>query len=129
MPDDFGTLAALAEHQSVGVILRPVVEKELVHYDILYCLDRAGLLDPLVFQGGTSLRLCYGSKRLREALDCVVGKDFDIEALAAMKSCIEAHLTDRYGLEVQVQEPEQQDEEERSIHVITWQISVMTAPG
>ena len=38
--------------------MRAVIQKELLHYDILYCLEQAGLLSGLVFQGGTSLRLC-----------------------------------------------------------------------
>ncbi len=38
--------------------MRPVIEKELLHYDILYALDEARVLDNLVFQGGTSQRLC-----------------------------------------------------------------------
>ena len=41
--------------------MRPVVEKELLHYDILFSLEREDLLDQLTFQGGTSLRLCYGA--------------------------------------------------------------------
>jgi predicted nucleotidyltransferase component of viral defense system len=39
--------------------LRPVIEKELLHYDILFALDQKNLLDQLIFQGGTALRLCY----------------------------------------------------------------------
>ena len=52
---------------------RPVIQKELLHYDILFCLKQSGLLDGLVFQGGTSLRLCYGSNRYSEDLDFVGG--------------------------------------------------------
>ncbi|MFT5278303.1 MAG: hypothetical protein ACI8VI_001948 [Granulosicoccus sp.] len=32
--------------------MRAIIEKELMHYDILFCLDKAGLLDGLVCQGG-----------------------------------------------------------------------------
>lgn len=56
--------------------MRAVVEKELLHYDLLFVLDRGGLLDNLTFQGGTALRLCYGSSRLSEDLDFLGGKDF-----------------------------------------------------
>lgn len=49
--------------------MRPVIEKELLHYDILYALDEAWVLDNLVFQGGTSLRLCRESNRYSEYLD------------------------------------------------------------
>ena len=34
---------------------RPVIQKELLHYDILFYLKQSGLLNDLVFQGGTSL--------------------------------------------------------------------------
>jgi hypothetical protein len=46
--------------------MRPVIEKELLYYDILFALDNENLLDKLTFQGGTSLRLCYGSPRFSE---------------------------------------------------------------
>ena len=36
--------------------LRPVVKKELLHYEILNALDDDSLLKNLIFQGGTSLR-------------------------------------------------------------------------
>ena len=48
---------------------RPVIQKELLHYDILFYLKQSGLLNGLVFQGGTSLRLCYGSARYSEDLE------------------------------------------------------------
>ena len=31
--------------------MRPAIAKELLHYDILFCLDKEGLLDKLTFQG------------------------------------------------------------------------------
>jgi len=37
--------------------MRPVVEKELLHYKIFQALDAEGLLKNLLFRGGTSLRL------------------------------------------------------------------------
>ncbi len=56
MPDDFGTLAALAERQGVGAALRPVVEKELF-YTIRIGLEAVnvsfcawGITEPKVIQ-------------------------------------------------------------------------------
>ncbi len=49
--------------------LRAVVEKELLHHDIIREMSVAGLLDTLTFIGGTCLRACYGSNRLSEDLD------------------------------------------------------------
>lgn len=72
--------------------MRPVIEKELLHYDILYSLSRAGLLDHLTFQGGTSLRLCYGAPRFSEDLDFTGGKDFDYENLTELKNCVLDYL-------------------------------------
>ena len=56
--------------------LRPVLLKELLHYDILLCLDQSGFLATLTFHGGTALRLCYGAPRFSEDLDFAAGPDF-----------------------------------------------------
>lgn len=50
--------------------MRPVIEKELLHYDILYALDEARVLDNLVFQGGTSQRLCENQIDIVNILIC-----------------------------------------------------------
>jgi len=44
--------------------LPDVVEKEILHHDILTVLQNRGAMQRLTFIGGTSLRLCYGSNRL-----------------------------------------------------------------
>ena len=46
--------------------LRVVVEKELLHHDIMRVLSDCGMLERLCFIGGTCLRACYGSNRLSE---------------------------------------------------------------
>lgn len=82
--------------------MRPVIEKELLHYDILFALDRAGLLDQLTFQGGTALRLCYGADRFSEDLDFVGGADFASMQLMELKTCLEDYLSARYGLLISI---------------------------
>ena len=60
---DYKAMAAgivLAGGEGMGNLL-PVVEKELLHYRILDAMMREGFFSSLVFQGGTSLRLCHGS--------------------------------------------------------------------
>jgi predicted nucleotidyltransferase component of viral defense system len=64
-----------------------------------------GLLEGLVFQGGTSLRLCYGGNRFSENLDFAGGVDFTSRKLVDMKECIQDYLAARYSLEVSVKEP------------------------
>lgn len=110
--------------------MRAVVEKELLHYDILYALEQAGLLDSLVFQGGTSLRLCYGGNRFSEDLDFAGGYDFSSSQLAEMKACIETYIGNRYGLEVTVKEPNELKAEPTyaELRIEKWQIAVVTAP-
>ena len=56
--------------------LRIVVEKELLHHDILRVLNQNHLLTNLTFIGGTCLRTCYGGIRLSEDLDFTGGKVF-----------------------------------------------------
>ncbi|EHW7084023.1 nucleotidyl transferase AbiEii/AbiGii toxin family protein [Salmonella enterica] len=127
---EFDALIEEAIRQGDLANLRPVVEKELLHYDILFCLSEAGLLKSLTFQGGTSLRLCYGSNRFSEDLDFAGGPDFCSADLAQMKDCIEDYLGKRYGLEVTVKEPNElrAEPEYAEVKVDKWQISVTTAP-
>jgi predicted nucleotidyltransferase component of viral defense system len=48
--------------------------KEALHLHLLSALSEAGVLERVVFQGGTALRLCYGGERYSEDLDFVCGK-------------------------------------------------------
>jgi len=50
---------AVRNHPELS-ILRPVVEKELLHHDILREMSDSGVLSSLTFIGGTCLRACYG---------------------------------------------------------------------
>lgn len=54
---NFNELVKLAMAEQGHQNMRPVIEKELLHADILFALDHESLLDGLTFQGGTSLRL------------------------------------------------------------------------
>jgi predicted nucleotidyltransferase component of viral defense system len=58
---------AAVQNQQTLATLRPVVEKELLHHDVLRELSSAGLLAGLTFMGGTCLRACYGASRLLQA--------------------------------------------------------------
>lgn len=111
--------------------MRAVIEKELLHYDILFALEKGGFLDTLVFQGGTSLRLCHGANRFSEDLDFAGGKDFSSSILVDMKLCIEKYVGSRYGLEVTVKEPSTLRENDKyaELNIDKWQIAVVTAPN
>jgi predicted nucleotidyltransferase component of viral defense system len=103
--------------------LRPVVEKELLHHDILRELAQAGLLAGLTFIGGACLRACYGSERLSEVLDFTGGGNFQRHDLAALARVLEERLLIRYGLPVRVSEPVK-----TSGNVSTWKITIETRP-
>ncbi len=110
--------------------MRPVIEKELLHYDILFALDQEKLLDKITFQGGTALRLCYGGQRFSEDLDFAGGNDFKSSDLMQMKQCIESYIHARYGLEVSVKEPKDmmENNDRQGVKVNKWQIRIITAP-
>ena len=132
VPDkaDFEELVNRAMAVPGRVNMRPVVQKELLHYDILFCLDEEGLLDQLTFQGGTALRLCYGSSRFSEDLDFAGGIEFTNKDLQRIRACIEKYIQPRYGLEVEVKEPRElkNDENNSGLNISKWQVSVTTAP-
>lgn len=122
----FDELVELAMQQPGRANMRPVVEKELLHYEILHALDKANLLRHLTFQGGTSLRLCHGSSRFSEDLDFAGGRNFNAAGMAEIKNCIKKQIGDHYGLKVAVKEPD--DMPFNVVKVDTWQVSVETAP-
>lgn len=130
MPEDFNELVDAAMQQPGRAAMRPVVEKEILHYDIFYALDAAGLLKELVFQGDTSLRLCRGSNRFSEDLDFAGGQDFTSKKMEAIKACIEKHLGTRYGLSIEVKEPKEMATlpDYENVRVDKWQVSVETSP-
>lgn len=105
-------------------MLRPVVEKELLHHDILREMSEAGLLAGLTFIGGTCLRACYGSARLSEDLDFTGGDNFSRDDLVGLARVLEERLQTRYGLQVSVSEPVR-----TSGKVSTWKLSIVTRPG
>jgi predicted nucleotidyltransferase component of viral defense system len=110
--------------QASLTLLRPVVEKELLHHDILREMSGAGLLAGLTFIGGTCLRACYGSARLSEDLDFTGGSDFQRSDLSALACVLTDRLQTRYGLPVSVSEPVKTGRK-----VSTWKLTVETRPG
>jgi len=110
---------------------RPILEKEVLHYDILSALSHEGLLDGLVFQGGTSLRLCYGGLRYSEDLDFAGDRDFVSTEVLAIKEAVEDYIGKRYNLAVAVKYPKEmrQQPDYENVQVDKWQVSIETQPG
>lgn len=104
--------------------LQAVVEKELLHHDILREMSRAGLLASLTFIGGTCLRACYGSSRLSEDLDFTGGAGFSRSSLTALAQVLVERLQRKYDLGVEVSEPTRE-----TGNVDTWGLKVHTYPG
>ena len=107
--------------------LGPVVEKEILHYDILHGLQKGGYLDGLVFIGGTALRLCHGARRFSEDLDFDGGAGFTIAQMLGLESYLQGYLSNRYG-QATVSPPKRLIEDGDQA-VATWRISIVTKPG
>jgi hypothetical protein len=127
---DFSELVDLAMAHPGLAALRPVVEKELLHYEIFHALDAEGLLKDLVFQGGTSLRLCRGSDRFSEDLDFAGGVNFSSESMQKIKECIEKRIGERFGLQVSVNNKPAKVGADgiKHVRVDKWWISIQTSP-
>ena len=103
--------------------LRPVIEKEILHYDILHELNDSGILKDLTFIGGTCLRSCYGSQRLSEDLDFTGGFDFNKDNLASFPKLLKQRILKKYGFAADVSIPQKE-----SGNVSTWKIKIITRP-
>lgn len=107
-----------------------VIQKELLHYDVLACMARSGFLSNLVFQGGTALRLCHGAPCYSEDLEFATAPGFGVEALATFKARIESRMAQRYGLPARLKAPKIRHLETQGAQVAVhrWQLVVNTAP-
>ncbi len=103
--------------------LRTVIEKELLHHDILRVMNGAGFLKNLTFMGGTCLRDCHGSPRLSEDLDFTGGFDFSKNDMSELGSVIQKSIGEKYELPVTVTEPTKE-----SGNTETWKIKIITRP-
>jgi len=109
----------LKQHPEYAGII-PVIEKEILHHDIMHVLVEQGVLQQLTFIGGTSLRLCYNSSRLSEDLDFNGGYDFKPSDLNGLEIDIQQNLSKKYEVEVWVNKPNQ----EKQGNTSSWKISI-----
>jgi predicted nucleotidyltransferase component of viral defense system len=103
--------------------LRPVIEKEILHHDILREMNDAEFLKHLTFIGGTCLRSCYGSTRLSEDLDFSGGFGFTRQDMSGLGDILRDGLQKKYELPVTVTEPVRE-----TGNTDTWKIKMITRP-
>lgn len=99
----------------------PVIEKEILHHDIMDVLIKQGVMQRLTFIGGTSLRMCYNSSRLSEDLDFNGGHDFNPSEFEGLDSEIQSYIQNKYETEVWVNKPTG----ERQGDTVSWKISIV----
>lgn len=99
--------------------LNNVIEKEILHHDIMLVLHQEGILQRLTFIGGTSLRLCYNSIRLSEDLDFTAGLDFNPDEFEGLDKHLEQHLSSKFGLVVTARKPQHVNSD-----TATWKITL-----
>lgn len=103
---DFLSVASEIVRDDPGLApCRPVIEKELLHFEILGAMHEAGLLRHLTFKGGTCMRLCHGGVRFSEDLDFSGGDAFDRLLLEGIEDVLRHRIGRDYGLEVTVKHP------------------------
>ena len=128
--NDFVQLVDRAVRDSKFKNLRHAIEKELLIYDILFCLEQHNLLDNIVFQGGTLLRLGHGGERLSEDLDFAAGANFSLTEFSNFKLVVEEFFHKRYGLTVEVKEPrvEPRNDDYDGVTVHRWRVNATMYP-
>lgn len=109
--------------------LEPVIEKEIVHLEILRSLSEHGLLESLAFQGGTCLRLCHGSDRFSEDLDFAAGAAFDSLDLDGFADALRDDLLRAYDVDVRVRPPKAAGGGPNGVGLRRWNVVVDTAPA
>lgn len=105
--------------------IAPVVEKEMLHHDIIDVLVKQGAMQRLTFIGGTSLRLCYNSSRLSEDLDFNAGHTFKPSDFNGLEVDIQTYLQRKYETQIWVSKPSDAAQGDTS----SWKISIEKQPG
>ena len=100
-------LSELADNysQDLGVNLKSVIIKEMLHLDILKALSDCEISKQIAFQGGTALRLCYQGTRYSEDLDfvlCDESLDFDKELFREFEEVFIKSIKNKYNLETEL---------------------------
>lgn len=98
----------------------PVIEKEILHHDIMDVMIRQGAMQTLTFIGGTSLRMCYNSARLSEDLNFNGGHDFKPAHFDGLELEIQEYIQNKYETEVWVSKPTEDKQGDTS----SWKISI-----
>lgn len=129
MTIDFKDFALNVARNNEVESLLPVVEKELIHYDIVRALDESNWLSRLTFQGGTCLRLCYGAVRYSEDLDFTIAEDLTEADLSGFREVVSTELEHKYDVHVRVKEPKKIKSFEGGATMKRWQVVVDTAPA
>ncbi|MDR1124270.1 MAG: nucleotidyl transferase AbiEii/AbiGii toxin family protein [Elusimicrobiota bacterium] len=114
--------AALKNNKDYSPLIT-VVEKEIMHHDILREMNKAGFLKNLTFIGGTCLRLCYGSERLSEDLDFTGGFDFRKKDLSGIGDILQETFRKKYDFKLDIMEPVKE-----TGNTETWKIKIITRP-
>lgn len=101
--------------------ITPVIEKEILHHDIMDVLVKEGVMQSLTFIGGTSLRMCYNSARLSEDLDFNGGMNFKPSQFDGLEVEIQKYIQNKYETEVWVNKPTEVAQGNTS----SWKISII----
>jgi len=101
--------------------ITPVIEKEILHHDIMAVLIKQGAMKSLTFIGGTSLRMCYNSARLSEDLDFNGGHNFKPADFDGLEADIQKYIQDKYETEVWVNKPSADNQGD----TVSWKISIV----
>jgi predicted nucleotidyltransferase component of viral defense system len=100
--------------------LAEVIEKEMLHHDIMAALVQQGVMSQLTFIGGTSLRMCYNSSRLSEDLDFNAGHGFTPSDFDGLEDELKQWLERKYEVPVWVNKPSANAQGDTS----SWTISI-----
>jgi predicted nucleotidyltransferase component of viral defense system len=130
---------AFIQHRGIEAAMDQNLMKEAIHLHLLSALSEAGVLQHVVFQEGTALRLCYGGERYSEDLDFVCGKagsylkdvEFDDlvgKAMETTKRTLQRDFDIDAGQIILKRPAQPQLIEGSGVNVATWQIVVPVSP-
>ena len=110
----------------LGIADAGLVAKAAIQEQTLRSMDKTGLLDDLVLQGGSAIGGCYGGLRLSEDLDFIRTRRLKESSVKAFSEDLTRRLESSFEVRARVKEPDSVDPGNGG--VLRWSVIVDDSP-
>lgn len=127
--DEFRKLAEdIASNGEREGVSAAYIRKMMLHQAVLSGLDAEGVLDNVIFQGGSCLSEVYGNPRLSDDLDFAADKETVIHYAEILSSVLRRSVENIVDADVRVKSPNPKKLADAELPLARWTVSIDLSP-